>query len=483
MNNRLFNHFILFNCVIPLLFFTIVFFFMPLGGVFQFDSDEGIELAKAGIYNQSLGFKPDFWNDQPILASIMLSKWLNFWPHSIINARLFFVSLATLLIWSFANTLRFCVGNIPAIMGTFLLMISCNFLRLSGSVMMGLPSLTLAMLSIYTIILYQQKRDLYLVLISGLSLALSLQIKFFTIFLLPVIFGFLLITEKGRLKNIIIWLIGFITVFLVTIFTNLFSLEQVFEFHISNKLKSTFVSDQSWKTVLTFYLQDFDYLLLAIIGFKDIKLDFKENLINYIPLIWLTLATLLLLNHKPIWYHHYLLISIPLTWLSTYGVKQLLPYFKRKKWYFQIDFAKLKQDKISHFTTGCLIFCLCVTPIKIGVNLWLNKLFIVNSQPHFAVVNNILAHKNSTNYLFTDVAMYAYYSEIKIPPEIAVLSRKRLANGDLNQEKLLQILAKYHPEQIVLEQFPEIYDQILPYLDKYYHKIFESKKVKHYLIK
>lgn len=116
---------------------------------------------------------------------------------------------------------------------------------------------------------------------------------------------------------------GFISIFLVTILTNLFSIEQVFEFHISNKLKSTFVSDNSWQTVLTFYWQDFDYLLLAIIGLKQIKLDFKENLVNYIPLIWLTLATILLLNHKPIWYHHYLLISIPLTWLATYKVDLL----------------------------------------------------------------------------------------------------------------------------------------------------------------
>ncbi len=473
----------IFNCVIPLLFFILALVIMPLDRVFQFDTDEGIQLIKASLYSQGFHFDVNFWNDQPLFFTIFLAKCRNFLPDSIVNVRLLFVSFTTLLIWSFANILRVCVGNIPAIIGTFLLVISYNFMRLSASVMIGIPALSLAMLSIYTIILYQQKRELYLILISGLSLALSLQIKFFTIFLLPLILLFLLITEKWQLKHITIWLIGFITVFLVTIFTNLFSLEQVFEFHINNKLKSTFIYENSFKDVLIFYLQDLDYLLLAIIGFKQIKLDFKENLINYIPLIWLTLATILLLNHKPIWYHHYLLISIPLTWLAIYGVKQLLPYFKRKKWYFQIDFAKLKQDKISKFTTGCLIFSLCFTPVKIGVTLFNNHLLVKNSQPNFEVVNNILAHKNKTNWLFTDVAMYAYYSKIKIPPEIAVLSRKRLANGDLNQEKLIQILEKYHPEQVVLERFPEIEKDISPYLEQHYNKIFEIRKVKHYLRK
>ncbi|MDY7015819.1 MAG: hypothetical protein SVX43_19935, partial [Cyanobacteriota bacterium] len=68
-------------------------------------------------------------------------------------------------------------------------------------------------------------------------------------------------------------------------------------------------------------------------------------------------------------------------------------------------------------------------------------------------------------------------------PEIAVLSRKRIASGEMTRDKLYDLLAKYRPEQVILERFPEVYDPIRPYLDANYVKLSDRGSVKHYVLR
>ena len=149
--------FLLFNLFIPAIFFIFAIYFMPIEQVFQFDtSDEGIELIKASLHLEGFALYTQIWNDQPPLSTIILSSWLSLFGKSIFAARLLTLSFSTILIWSFCQTLRIYLGNLPAIIGTLLLVISCNFLRLSVSVMIGVPALALAMLSIYLLTLYKK---------------------------------------------------------------------------------------------------------------------------------------------------------------------------------------------------------------------------------------------------------------------------------------------------------------------------------------
>lgn len=100
----------------------------------------------------------------------------------------------------------------------------------------------------------------------------------------------------------------------------------------------------------------------------------------------------------------------------------------------------------------------------------------------------VLKYRESTHWVFTDRPIYAFYANLPVPPEIAVMSYKRLNSGDLSLDDLLKILQTYHPEQIVLARWTQIIrsdSKISAYINKNYIKTYENQDSTsvHYLSK
>jgi len=465
---------------------------MPVKPVFQFDTDEGIELIKAVLYSEGFTLYTKIWNEQPPLLTVLLSYWFDLFGKSIFAARLLILSFATLLIWSFCQTLRICLGRLPALIGTLLLSVSCNFLRLSVSVMIGLPSLALAMLSIYTLILYRQKSHLYLVILSGGFLALSLQTKLFTLFLIPLLLSMVIefkLRECKKKKSIIpivyvviCWLVSLVGVFvLIGISFHALNFEQLIQANLGQNVKKPFSRENSLQDVVLMFFQDFDYLLLAIPGI-GLVLEKKEEF-NKLPLFWIVTITLLLLNYQPIWYHHYLLLSIPLTWLATYGATLAFEHFEQEGWYSVFKRQNIKNLSLHQIAAFFFSLSIIALPIKLTLIQVQNHVFLQQSSSSLEVLTTLLKYQKATHWVFTDMPIYAFYADLKVPPEIAVFARKRLASGYLTDKLLISVMERYHPEQVILTRFPEIHNSLKPYLNKNYLKIYEKKSTTHYLLR
>jgi hypothetical protein len=104
------------------------------------------------------------------------------------------------------------------------------------------------------------------------------------------------------------------------------------------------------------------------------------------------------------------------------------------------------------------------------------------------VMNLVVKYKNSTQWLFTDRPIYAFYAGLPVPPEIAVISEKRFSSGNLTNDDLLTILQKYRPEQIVFARWTEKFksdEKISAYIKENYSKTYENEKgtVEHYVLK
>ncbi|WP_062293448.1 glycosyltransferase family 39 protein [Nostoc piscinale] len=470
---------------------------MPIEQVFQFDSsDEGIELIKAILYLDGFSMYTQVWNDQPPLSTIILGFWLNLFGKSIYSARLLTLTYATVLVWSFAQTLRICLGNFLAVIGTLLLIISCNFLRLSVSVMIGLPSLAMVMLSIFILSLYKhnfsQKNSQLLILLSGGLLGLSLQIKLFTAFIIPLIIFDLVIFNFNKYKHQIqkrkiflhplLWLAACLIVFiLIAIASNSLNYEQLLQSHLSEETITAFSAQNSQILTLSFLLQDFDYLLLAILAITVIIQ--KKQWENSFPVIWLVTSFIALMNHRPVWYHHYLLISIPLTWLATYGLQLSLDFFRQNKWYSKFKLTNFSQITIPYLAAVLIIFSIVVTPIKLGVMFVENQKYLKQNQNHIQLVDILLKHKKYTNWLFTDYPIYAFYSGLPVPPEIAVLSHIRIESNSITAEQMISVLQMYRPEQVLLCKSKTIQQYLSDYLNQNYVKTYKNSLCTHFLLK
>jgi 4-amino-4-deoxy-L-arabinose transferase-like glycosyltransferase len=471
---------------IPIIFVCFVLYTIPIPDIFSFDPDEGLELMKAFLYSQGFSLYTEIWNDQPPLFTILLSIWFNLFGYSVFAARILVLLLSAVLVWSFYNVMRYFIGILPALVGTFLLIFSSNFIKLSVSVMVGIPFLSLTMLSIYLLIIYHEKRSKISLILSGCLFAFSLQTKFLAIVIIPAII--LLIAyfkvEPNRIKpslkklaiDIIYWLttIGVLFLILSVIFNSI-NYEQLWQSH---DIGSNERYGKNYNSDLIMYQVIGNrrvFSLLACLGIFTVFA--KRRWEGLIPLGWLGTALVFMLNHKPIWYHHYLVIFIPMAWLSAYAFILVVDLCQRNNWYTNFKLRKINKLIVPGLAVFLLINFIYKIPSQIPN---------FKDKPRdlrFESVELLLKNKESTQWVFTDSPIIAFYAGLPVPPKVAVLSRKRFLSNNITLDDIQSVIQTYRPEQIVFARWKETltsHQGIKAYLDKNYRKIyprnFEDKK-------
>ena len=505
------------HLLIPVLFIAFVILAIPFGKLFEFDSDEGINIMKSLLYSEGFSLYKDIWSDQPPLFTFILSGWFKIWGESIFAARSLVLLFSALLVWCFYQILRRDLGIFSALAGVLILVNSHYYIQLSVSVMIGMPCIALGVLAVYFLAeaRHSHRKRRFLIVISGFVLALSLQIKLLTIFLIPLlclqIADFSTNHFSRKLLNIYQWLLTIVVTYLsISLFFGSLTFKQLLQPHLS--ARNTVEIFSNYHNLLPLlermFGQDYLFYLLAMMG--TIIILTTRNKSGLFPLAWLGSVCLLLANHHPVWYHHYLLISLPLAWLAAYGVNSLEKLWQnlrqRSKHFYTKGLSVIyvptitKKRSISRTKLSPLIISILVALLSLG-SVALESYRFWNKQDYFqkrlmrtghndrqTVVNLILQHKEQTKWIFTDKPIYAFYGELKVPPEIAVLSLKRVLTGTITKEEMLEIIKNYQPEQILLTKFRYTLRDHPPtkeYLERHYVKVYDNNliDVDYYLLK
>lgn len=486
------NLFLNILCIFIFAAFIIAIRFEPITQSFELDYDEGLNLIKSLLYSRGFSLYSQIWNDQPPVFTVILSSWLSFFGQSVFAARLLVLLFSTLLIWCFYQIIRQELGKIPALVATVLLFTSWLYIRLSISVMIGLPSLSSAMLSIYLISLYKQKKLKRYLIFSGIFFALSLQTKAFTVFLIPLILLYLWDYQinlsdiqkhsKNLLYSLLQWLaILSLTYILIALSFGQFSHhDQLVQSHLNQPTQTEIQNYNNLYYLNYMTAQDRDYIFLAVIGIFTIIYNKNRN--GLLPITWLATSILILLFHKPIWYHHYHLMSIPICWLAAYAVASLFDLFS-ENW----------QGNLKSFLKS-LSFIEIIIPTLISI-IFVSLIFttppITKGSPpkDLQLMQIVMKYKDSTTWVFTDRPIYAFYAGLSVPPEMAVFSSKRINSGKLTNQEMLAVLKKYRPEQIVIARMHSLIfsdKNIKNYINNYYTKTYSEKKQlkqhEHYLL-
>ncbi len=483
--------------LIPFIFITVsiysVILLAPIRQAFEYDPDEGTALIKTQLYLQGFSLYKEIWDDQPPLLTVILSYCFKLFSPSIYNARILILIFSAILLWTLYLIIKRLNGAICALIATVFLILSTNFLRLSISVMPGIPSLSFAILSIYCIIrykkiakqtpgeiskfpLYHNKYHLRLFLIlSGICMAVSLQIKLITAFLIPIILletFFIKKTtpiaekqKKGFFYPVVFWLIGFIAVNLIIIiiffrFNVSLFFNQLFEPHLT-RLE---LERNNFTVISRFLFNDYDITLLALTHTISAAQKRKKRL--YLPLFWLITIFFFLFIHRPLWDHYYTLIAIPLCWLAAIHCKDFINTIVGKN--------PCNKKSFLHWLTASLVI-LTIIRLPIKYHSALESINTGTTVEERKLINLLRARKNNTRWLITDRPIFAFYSGILVPPELALISNKRILARHFTENYLSGLIAKYKPEQILLTRFKVYGDKLLIFIKQDYTKIYQGK--------
>jgi hypothetical protein len=281
--------------------------------------------------------------------------------------------------------------------------------------------------------------------------------------------------------DILLWIAACLLIFiLVGISCHSLSYRQLWQTHFDASVKEAFNAGSSLKLTLVFLLQDFDYLLMSVAAV--IALIKTKQWAHLFPFTWLIAAFIVLLTHRPVWYHHYLLFSLPLTWVATYGLTMATRGWQLSR-KFGLRIKPIKHWSLKGFMAGCLIFSIFCIPIKLSVTQYENQRSVAQSEAKNHVVDVMREYKPFTHWVFTDCPIYPFYSGLPVPPEIAVLSLIRIKSNMITREQLLAVLEKYQPEQALLCKSATLRNDLEAYIQQHYVKIDEYSIGTHYLIK
>jgi hypothetical protein len=452
--------------LVPLIFFLVLACFAPLTNNHELDFDEGGNLMKALLVNKGHALYAEIWSDQPPLLTLVLAQWLRWFGASLAASRVLILLFSALLLWAFYQTVRLGVSELAALISVALLLLTGHYVQWSISVMIGLPAVALAMLSMYLLLLSQRSGRSCLMVASGILLGLSVQTKLFTAVLVPVTVGYLCFWNEGgkrpapafgqRLRECGLWLSVMGVAFIVTgVLGGTFDPQRLIMPHLSARARTAFRSlDDNLAYVTQVLFAHLGYLPLAVAG---VVWGLKRRVPGAVLASgWLAVALASLLYQKPLWYHHFLLMTVPLAWVSAFGIEAGARAFSIRDRTGTI--ATPAWARHLAWVFGILVVGLVAFNFVSRARALPHDLYFL---PHNEQITNRLCPggRSKPAWVFSDRPIYAFEAGLVVPPPAAVTSMKRLLTGELTEDMLLDIIRTYRPEYVVLERYYPVLTQ------------------------
>ncbi len=451
---------------VALVFFLVMYSLYPFQEVFEFDPDEGINAMKALLLARGNSLYSEVWSDQPPLFTYLLTTWFRAFGFEINIGRIMVLIMSSILVSAIYLILRITWGTIHAICGVVLLFLLPYYNTLSVSIMIGLPSITLATIALLALIIWHLRRKSIWLVLSAAALAFSVLTKLFTGFLAPIfIIGVLLDELAGNdgrktlwelFRPALIWGSVFAIIFfgLGLLVVGPSNVNQLLEPHLAASEANIYIGFTKTQSI-TWYMQDsWSFLLLAAIGVLYTSL--KKHWLTLYIIAWAASAYIILIFQIPVWFHHQLLVTIPLAALSAIAVGESINAFQdstiRKK-VFTLNTALACATLIG-------ISTLLIVRVPVIYEEFTESVYFLERERMFLV--RMMNHAHESEWVVTDKPMYAFRAGLAVPPDIAVFSEKRIVSGNLTEEEIIGIVDEYHPEQILIARFrlPELEEHI-----------------------
>jgi len=335
--------------------------------------------------------------------------------------------------------------------------------------MIGLPAIALAVLALAAFARWRSRGSPWLLGVSAALLALSVLIKGFTLVLLPAFaMGLLLDREVGclrrRLRALLLWCAVFAGVGLgvVCLLMDASALGQLLKPHWMARGVATYRP----YTLALALLPARHLLVLAVAG--GVLAWSRRHWHALYPALWLLAATLALAFHRPVWSHQALLVTLPAALLAA-EIFTALPWLRNHLLGPESD-RKRRAAALALSLLGLILIGAQARRTYRTAVRWLGRGYKVFQAEDWRLTAAMTRHAGATRWVVTDRPIYAFRANLPVPPEMAVISEKRVNVGLAEGEWMLACLKHYQPEQVALVRFS--WPQAQPYLDAHYTLVY-----------
>lgn len=431
----------------------------------ELNPDEGINLAKAALVAAGHPLYTEVWSDQPPVLTHLLAALQLIQPWEVPAARYLILASACLLLVSLFRLVEQRSGRAAALWATLLLATAPLFVRLSVSVMVGLPAVALALLA-WSVAGQARLPRLVTAVITGVLFAISLQTKLFTMTLAPAIAATLWlgsgVAERRRAMAVFMGSCA-LSVLGIGLVTGATDLDQLIQPHISPELRPDYSLSQSAQTI--WQVLSGQPVLLGF-GALGAVLACRRFSREHLPaMLGLVVPGVLLLMHVPVWYHQVLLLLPALAWLGG------------------IALARVIHSVRGHTPREGLVRTGAAALLVVGAS---GGWALTQAEPETdrgikqTTSEALQRYAGLGGWVVTDSPLDAFRAGLLVPPELAVYSAKRIKVGQLPPSAVLGAIGSRRPRQVLFRRFPPD-PGLVAYLDAHYLPSHRGERFSHHV--
>ena len=413
----------------------------------RLDMDEGINLMKARLVSAGFALYRDIWSDQPPLFTYFLSIWWKIAGDSADSSRILVMIFGTLALLASGRLSAWLSGKpMAGLLAIGLIMGSRHFARLSGSVMIGLPAISLALLGAWLVVASAGRRwSLPGMFFAGCLVAASLQTKFFTFMLLPMIVFLMIIAHNRRnvsrgwrMVEFASLLAGFASLFIPLLPMGVDNWQQqLVSPHVRQNRPEDEARLQTAIAVVGRVFEDPHLLVLAVFAMLCARRE--GRVLAIAPVVWFGVSAVALSQANPLWGHHRLMLTMPLCMIAAVALPHLSTHGPHRV-------------AVLRFASITLAVALVLGLARFVKNTAQSGRSEIEQTRE--MLGAITSRSQPGEWIVSDDPFFAFQSHLQVPPNIAVSTKKRLTAMQLTDTELLETTRKYQPRLLLFARFP-----------------------------
>jgi len=421
----------------------------PWWNVYMFHPNEGINLIKGALVANGYTLYDQIWNDQPPGLALILAAIHRVFPFDVGIPRAVIIAFSSLLLFALFRIVHRSSGTFAAWSAVAVLGLSTQFLLFSVSVMIGHPAVALAVCSLDQAMIGVTEKSRSRLVATGVLFGLSLQIKMFTALALPSLICAILLFSKApseprRWRAVAVTMVATLVTFLaLAVAFQEPLIDQLFMPHWSES-RSDAYPEGEYGWIYFGSLLALEPVLLGLGALGTIAVLRKPRELDgtkLLPVLWLCLCVIVFANHKPVFPHHLIMTLVPLAWLGGIAVNEVVHW---------IETTRMRPPYWRAFVTialAALLVAAAVTPLRFGT-------VTPGPSPIAVIMERLKIDAASERWVVADEAIDAYRAKVLVPPELAVFSFKRLKQGYLPAETIMNAISEYQPSVVRFSRFP-----------------------------